>query len=240
MLRRSNLSFKRLTVRDGIKLAHFPNMALTVPPSPVTQSDWNKPSFPLQIQRLNDAAHKLQCLSFSAPKIKWDAQVILLKATPDVDDYEVFINPEVPGYDDRTAVVPMYGMWENCVCCSSLHAWVMRPQKINVKAQDEYGETREAILEGVRARLLMHELDHLRGTSFLQQAPSTDFIVSSAALAQQELWPENWPSMEARMTGMNQAFDYVTNQVIVPPGLEWASAIAQAFSQFQNNRIRAQ
>lgn len=244
MLRRSFL-FRTATARTStttrdtsVKLAHFPHVSLTVAPARVTKDEFERSTtFPLQIERLNDAANKLQCLSLSAPKIRWHAQVIVLKATPDMDDYEVFVNPDVPGYDDKRSVAPMYGMWENCICCSSLHAWVIRPQSISVHAQNEYGETRTAVLSGIRARLLMHELDHLRGTSYLQQCPSTDFIVSSAAISQRDMWAPNFPSMEARMTGMNQMFDYVTNQVIVPPGLEWASELHNAYRAFQANRI---
>jgi peptide deformylase len=239
MLSRSLVARRtRMTVRDGVNLAHFPHSSLTTPAARVAPADFTKPSFPLQIQRLHDAANRMQCLSFSAPKIKWDVQVILIKATPDVDDYEIFVNPEVPGYDDRRSIAPMLGMWENDVSCASLHAWVIRPRSVSVTAQDEYGDTRTELLDGMRARLLMHELDVLRGTSFMQQAPSTDFVVSSSALAQQELWPAHFPSAEARMTGMNQCFDYVTNTVVTPPGMEWVAAIQASFIQFQSNRLR--
>jgi peptide deformylase len=229
----------RDTVRDGsVKLAHFPHVSLTIPAALVTLDEFrNSTAFPLQVERLNDSANRLQCLSLSAPKIRWHAQVMVLKATPDMDDYEVYVNPEAPGYDDKHSIAPMFGMWENCICCGSLHAWCIRPQVIAVRAQDEFGDWREAVLDGLRARLFMHELDHLRGTSYLQQCPSTDFIVSSAALSQRELWPANFPSMEARMTGMNQVFNYSTNRVETPPGLEWASQLQSAFVSFQANRV---
>jgi peptide deformylase len=221
----------------GVKLAHFPHTGLTAPAAAVYAEDRSRPQFTQQVQNLIAAAHKLNVMSLSAPKVSWDAQVILLKATPDEEEFEVFVNPVVPGYDDRTSVAPMCGMWENCASCGAVHAWVVRPQQITVSYTDEWGADHTEVMDGMRARLFMHELDHLRGVSMLQQVFSTDFIVSVTALNQRQLWPHNFPSAEARMTGMSEMFDYVRNQVVVPKGLEWVSRLGHNFAEFNARRI---
>ncbi|KAG5470946.1 hypothetical protein CUR178_02252 [Leishmania enriettii] len=203
------------------RIVCYPHRFMTRPVLPVPTSQILSPPFMSSLMELNVLATDLHCLSFSAPKAHWDAAVILIKGSLDETEYEAWVNPSVPGYDDRNAVAPMYGMWENCISCGTATAWVVRPQRITCSGYDEHGNQKVQALDGMRARCLMHELDHLMGKSIFHQAMGPEFVVSSVAMAQRHLWPANFPSAEAYVTIPGQFFDYVQNKTLVPPGMEW-------------------
>lgn len=214
------------------RIACYPHRSVTRPVLPVTQDELMAPLFASRLMELNKLASDLHCISFSAPKVHWDAAVVLIKNSPDEKQYDVWVNPNVPGYDDRSSVAPMYGMWENCISCGATSAWVVRPQRITCVGTDEHGNEKVEVLEGMRARCLMHELDHLRGRTILHQTMGPEFVTSTVAMSQRHLWPANFPSAEAYATGPCQFFDYVKNTTIIPSGMEWwhVQSMNQEFS----------
>ncbi|KAG5496191.1 hypothetical protein JKF63_02492 [Porcisia hertigi] len=203
------------------RVACYPHRSMTRPVMPVPTSQILSPLFMSNLMELNQLATDLHCVSFSAPKAHWDAAVILIKSNPAEKEYEVWVNPSVPGYADRNAVAPMYGMWENCISCGTATAWVVRPQRITCSGYDEHGNQKVQVLDGMRARCLMHELDHLMGRTIFHHTIGPEFVASSVAMSQRHLWPPNFPSAEAYVTVPGQFFDYVRNTTVIPPGMEW-------------------
>ena len=233
MLRRSVT--RRLQRHSSI--VHYPHSLLTTPAAHVTEND-RKSLLGLQLRRMLDVASEVHALSLSAPKVKWDARVIILRSGPDKDQYEVFVNPTAPGYaESQTSIAPMYGFWENCISCAVCSAWVIRPQAIAVEYQDEWGNTKNEVLTSMRARLFMHEMDHLDGMTILQRVPSPEFVVSVGALNQKHQWDPTQPSIEAHMTPENRLFNYVTNETEVPRGFEWVDQMQTAFNDAKAKEI---
>jgi peptide deformylase len=70
----------------------------------------------------------------------------------------VLINPEIldVGNEDFT-------VWDDCFSFPSLLVHVSRAYRIKVRYQDIRGETHTVDLEGDRAELIQHEIDHLDG-----------------------------------------------------------------------------
>lgn len=225
----------RLESEVKSKCAMYPHRILTRPAVPMEVAEVRKPTFQHHLINLSQMAKDLNALSFCAQKGHWDNQVIILRANL-TEEFDVWVNPHVPGYDDRQSVAPMYGMWENCAACGVAAAWIIRPQQIAVSGFDEYGNEKKAVLGGIQARLLMHELDHLNGKTIIQQALGPDFVVSQSALSQKHLWPSNFPSAEAYATSSMQFFDYVRNETLVPQGLEWYF-LQMSAQQFTSEQI---
>ena len=75
----------------------------------------------------------------------------------------VCINPKVLDEDDN---------WEKgkegCLSSPGLFLNIERPRSIKVGFTDEFGEYKEAMLEGLSARCYLHELDHLNGIRYTQ------------------------------------------------------------------------
>ncbi|MFI5234671.1 MAG: peptide deformylase [Gemmatimonadales bacterium] len=68
------------------------------------------------------------------------------------------INPEIVdiGVED-------FPVWDDCLSIPDLMIRVLRAYRVKVKYQDLKGETQVIELEGDRAELLQHEIDHLDG-----------------------------------------------------------------------------
>ena len=73
--------------------------------------------------------------------------------------YEM-INPQIISEEGKVLDI------EGCLSFPGLWGEVFRPEKIVVKAQNRQGEFYEVIAEGVLARAICHEYDHLDGRVF--------------------------------------------------------------------------
>jgi peptide deformylase len=82
---------------------------------------------------------------------------------------EVIINPVLSLADKEST-----NMVEGCLSIPGIHLPVTRPQKIHISYQNLKGETREEDLEGFRARVAMHENDHLNGVLFIDRLDSSE------------------------------------------------------------------
>lgn len=79
------------------------------------------------------------------------------------DEPRVFINPEI------LAVSPEEGLYEEgCLSIPGVYAEVRRPLAITVEAWDENGTGFRLDAEGILARVIQHEYDHLRGVLFFE------------------------------------------------------------------------
>jgi peptide deformylase len=73
----------------------------------------------------------------------------------------VLVNPEVAWRSEEEVVQE-----EGCLSLPGQFAEVARPASVRVRYQDLEGETREVEAEGLLARCLQHEIDHLDGVLF--------------------------------------------------------------------------
>ncbi len=81
------------------------------------------------------------------------------------------INPEVIKQSDE--------MWERSEGCLSIPGWygdVARPVRIVVKATNREGNRFTLEAEGMLARAILHEIDHLDGVLFIDKLVSPDRI----------------------------------------------------------------
>ena len=74
----------------------------------------------------------------------------------------VLVNPEIVWRSDERTTAE-----EGCLSLPGQFADVTRPQAVQVRYLDEQGEERELEAEGLLARCVQHELDHLDGVLFV-------------------------------------------------------------------------
>jgi len=79
----------------------------------------------------------------------------------------VLINPEIVQKDEQQDQ-----MEEGCLSLPEFRQVVSRPSRIKVCAKNLKGETQEIIAEGLLARAIQHEMDHLNGKLLLDYASS--------------------------------------------------------------------
>lgn len=75
---------------------------------------------------------------------------------------EVFINPEITATSLETELYE-----EGCLSLPGLYADVMRPSAVTVQAWNEKGRLFKRDCTGLLARIVQHEMDHLKGVLFI-------------------------------------------------------------------------
>jgi peptide deformylase len=84
--------------------------------------------------------------------------------------FHVLINPEI-----ELLSPPDLSFFEGCLSLPGFTAIVPRARRVRVRALNETGELREIEAEGWYARILQHEIDHLRGTLYFDRMWSRSF-----------------------------------------------------------------
>lgn len=79
-------------------------------------------------------------------------------------DFVVCFNPEIISTSEKTKV-----FFEGCLSIPNIYGEVTRPISIEVKYQDEKGETIKKRLHGLSAWIFQHEVDHLNGGLFMDK-----------------------------------------------------------------------
>ncbi|WP_413389581.1 peptide deformylase [Prochlorococcus marinus] len=81
----------------------------------------------------------------------------------------VFINPEIISY---SASVDTYE--EGCLSIPGVYLNVIRPSSIKLSYRDEMGRPKKMNAEGLMARCIQHEIDHLNGVLFVDKVTDQD------------------------------------------------------------------
>lgn len=84
--------------------------------------------------------------------------------------FHVLINPEI-----ELLSPPEVSFYEGCLSLSGFVALVPRAHKVCVTALNQDGESIEIVAEGWYARILQHEIDHLKGTLYIDRMWSRSF-----------------------------------------------------------------
>ena len=84
--------------------------------------------------------------------------------------FHVIINPKITLLGDDTA-----DFYEGCLSLSGFSAIVPRARRVRVAYLDEYAEPQSVDASGWYARILQHEIDHLRGTLYIERMEGRTF-----------------------------------------------------------------
>lgn len=103
--------------------------------------------------------------ALAAVQVDRHSRVVIVRS--DFDDKEsreftALINPEIVKYEGK--VIADY---EGCLSVKDVYGKVPRHDKIRVKALDTEGNEVRFKAEGFLARVIQHEIDHTRGTVFI-------------------------------------------------------------------------
>lgn len=103
--------------------------------------------------------------------------VINLAASPSEGEQQVFINPVI-SHPRGTAEQE-----EGCLSIPSVYAPVKRPETIHFSAYDLSGNEITGDLDGMLARVVQHETDHLDGVLFVDRLSTSVSMEVEAELA---------------------------------------------------------
>ena len=83
--------------------------------------------------------------------------------------YRAYYNPQLLLWSDK-----LVDFDEGCLSFAGESIIVKRPDWIKLEWQDHKGNIKREILDGLNARVCLHEYDHLKGITFHQRIDNTD------------------------------------------------------------------
>ncbi|MBI2025954.1 MAG: peptide deformylase [Candidatus Levybacteria bacterium] len=89
-----------------------------------------------------------------------------------VDKLRIFINPKIVYKSKKTNLI-----YEGCGSVADIFGPVIRPEEIEVQAFDQNGQKFSLRANGILARVIQHEYDHLQGIEFIQKVSDYSKIV---------------------------------------------------------------
>ena len=129
----------------------------------------NPPEDPAEIAKnMAEAMDKFGGLGLSANQVGLPYRMFVMRTMHEGDEESKvlpYYNPKLTRVSQETDL-----MKEGCLSFPDLFLMIKRSKTLDFTYQDETGEEKSAVLEGIGARCVQHEIDHLNGILFLQRA----------------------------------------------------------------------
>ena len=195
MAPRSWLGPRAATERDGPplwatmpavamrKIAQMGEPVLRRVARPLSVDELKGPAIQTLIDDMIDTMHDADGAGLAAPQVYESIQLCVIEISknpryPDALDIPLtvlvnpVITPLVESPLDRLAEADSIAMFEGCLSVAGLRGQVVRPRKVRVQALDRHGKALDFVWEGVRACVVQHETDHLKGVLYVDLADS--------------------------------------------------------------------
>jgi peptide deformylase len=116
-----------------------------------------------EVERMGELMHDALGVGLAATQLGVLHRVLVYKAYLD-DPVTALVNPVLEWTSEE-----LESGEEGCLSLPAVHVEVERPARVRVRAQDENGEELEIEAEGLEARVIQHEVDHLDGVLILDR-----------------------------------------------------------------------
>ncbi|MDF1545490.1 MAG: peptide deformylase [bacterium] len=115
-----------------------------------------------------DTVKEANGLGLAAPQVGQSKRIFLvdLSAVDMTATLKVFINPEIVETEDEIE------MEEGCLSFPGIFQKIIRPARVKVRATGLDGNQFEMVADGILARAILHEYDHLEGKLFIDKISS--------------------------------------------------------------------
>ena len=128
------------------------------------------PQLEMLLENMKETMHEAHGVGLAAPQINKDIRLFLIDTTPFVDDEEeteevivkqAFINAIILGEIGET-----WDFNEGCLSIPDVREDISRKPSITIEYFDENFEKHTDIYDGLTARVIQHEYDHIQGVLF--------------------------------------------------------------------------
>ena len=149
-----------------------------------TVSDYKSPKTQKLIKDLAQTMRKADLVGVAASQIGENYMVFVThprttkaRKLGKKDKLRVYINPKIT-YSSKTQNI----IYEGCgsVADGAIFGPVLRPAEVKIQAIDEKGQKFSLRSNGILARIIQHEMDHLEGIEFIQKVSDYSKIVVQA------------------------------------------------------------
>jgi peptide deformylase len=149
-------------------ITHYPEKVLSTSAEPIKQID---DTIHRLVDRMVEIMFKLKGIGLAAPQIGVPLRLFIISLEMKKDNVKVFINPKVSPTGELDI------MEEGCLSIPGVSTKIRRFKKCQVTATDLDGVEFTDDAEGLYARCLQHEYDHINGITIAQRMGSAAKIV---------------------------------------------------------------
>jgi peptide deformylase len=117
----------------------------------------------VEIERMGELMHDALGVGLAATQLGVLHRLLVYQAHPE-DPVTALVNPVLEWTSEELETAE-----EGCLSLPAVHVEVERPARVRVRAQDGSGDQVEVEAEGLDARVIQHEIDHLDGVLILDR-----------------------------------------------------------------------
>jgi peptide deformylase len=118
-----------------------------------------------EIERMGELMHDALGVGLAATQLGVLHRVLVYQAYPE-EPLTALVNPVIEFESEEQEVAE-----EGCLSLPGVHVEVERSARVKVRARDGHGEELQIEAEGLAARVIQHEVDHLDGKLILDRIP---------------------------------------------------------------------
>ena len=152
--------------REPLQIVIYPHPTLRHKSKPVKRVDAHLRSI---IREMFDLMYESRGVGLAANQVDLPLRFFVanLESDPDTGQEVVFINPVI----SRPKSLEEHE--EGCLSFPEMYGSVKRPARVHINAYDVNGQEINADVDGLLARVIQHETDHLDGVLFIDRMSPT-------------------------------------------------------------------
>jgi peptide deformylase len=162
---------------DNCNITHYPAQVLGKPAQPVEKID---DSIRRLIAKMTDIMIERKGVGLAAPQVGVSLRLFIVSLDGTRENVRVYINPTVKPQG------PLEQSEEGCLSVPGIYTKIKRYSRASVTATDLNGKIFTEQAEGLYARALQHEFDHLEGVTIVKRMPTTARIANRKQLKKLE------------------------------------------------------
>lgn len=148
-------------------------------------TDFNAPEIKQLITDLTETMHDAGLVGIAAPQIAENYLAFVTeprqtdtRPADQADELRVYFNPRIVASSKEKSII-----YEGCGSIArgtdvELFGPVSRPREITVEAYDENGDKFQLRCDGLLARVIQHEYDHIHGIEYIEKVSDYSKMVS--------------------------------------------------------------
>lgn len=148
-------------------ITHYPAQVLGEASQPVEKID---DTIRRLVAKMTDLMVELKGVGFAAPQAGVPLRLFIISIDGSRNKARVYVNPTVRGEG------PLVENEEGCLSVPGIFTKIKRYSQATVTATDLDGKTFTDKGEGLYARALQHEFDHIEGVTIVNRMPTTSRI----------------------------------------------------------------
>ena len=127
--------------------------------------------FDALIQNMWDTMYAAHGVGLAAPQVGLSIRLFVVDTIQMMEEgkekegiKKIFVNPVVIAESGKN-----WAYEEGCLSIPNIRGDVERPERVQIRYQDEQFVWKEEIYEGINARVIQHEYDHIEGVLFVEK-----------------------------------------------------------------------